>query len=534
MAKTRPSSEVQPLLDDVNQKISDLESQKVTAIGTARERINTELATLNTQRKTLEKELKAAQKAEGEAKKAAEQSKTERADLVAQGQETIRIRQERVDIARKALEERPNDAARFAKYQEELGNLYTKFREYSDKGVDLPRTVELVPGKGFRELATPMTPKAETGASIMDSAQLRAVEQAALNQQTDPDSVRVVSTKTIERNGYTIKVETMSDGAVKETTLGKVGEVTPTPTGGGTGGTKTGKAKTGTDTVTAQAATDWEATFRQTFPSRAWILDEVDRTKYPQLFSLLKKAHDEKYYTTPEGQQRFLAELEAVDYYKELAVSGKVRDIKAVVGDLGFESTDFGRFVNQAINFGWSGDRLKQETYKEVFRRNPDGTYANPTAVTRTTKGADYLSVGNIAKAYFNTASDAGIESVLTGSITNEDFARQQREIAKTRYGHLSNLIDQGVTLEDLSASYKSAAAKLLELDPNTIDMSQAQYEVALAYGGENGQKRTMTTGEWERLLRTDSRYGWEKTENAKDEARSLATNIAQAFGRIL
>jgi hypothetical protein len=64
--------------------------------------------------------------------------------------------------------------------------------------------------------------------------------------------------------------------------------------------------------------------------------------------------------------------------------------------------------------------------------------------------------------------------------------------------------------------------------------MSQAQYEVALAYGGENGQKRTMTTGEWERLLRTDSRYGWEKTENAKDEARSLATNIAQAFGRIL
>jgi hypothetical protein len=371
-------------------------------------------------------------------------------------------------------------------------------------------------------------------APIMGAADIRAKEQAALNQQTDPDSVRVVSTKTIERNGYTIKVETMSDGAVKETTLGKVGEVTPTPTGGGTGGTKTGKAKTGTDTVTAQAATDWEATFRQTFPSRAWILDEVDRTKYPQLFTLLKKAHDEKYYTTPEGQQRFLAELEAVDYYKELAVSGKVRDIKAVVGDLGFESTDFGRFVNQAINFGWSGDRLKQETYKEVFRRNPDGTYANPTAVTRTTKGADYLSVGNIAKAYFNTASDAGIESVLTGSITNEDFARQQREIAKTRYGHLSNLIDQGVTLEDLSASYKSAAAKLLELDLNTIDMSEAQYEVALAYGGENGQKRTMTTGEWERLLRTDSRYGWEKTENAKDEARSLATTIAQAFGRIL
>jgi len=34
--------------------------------------------------------------------------------------------------------------------------------------------------------------------------------------------------------------------------------------------------------------------------------------------------------------------------------------------------------------------------------------------------------------------------------------------------------------------------------------------------------------------LRTDARYGWEKTENAKTEARSLANNLAQAFGRII
>jgi hypothetical protein len=368
-------------------------------------------------------------------------------------------------------------------------------------------------------------------APIMGAADIRAKEQAALNQQTDPDSVRVVNTKTITRNGYNIKVESMSDGTIKETTLGKIGS-TP-PGNGGVGGGKDTEVG-GTEEVSAQATGDWEATFRANFPQRAWILTDLDRSKYPQLFALLARAEKDKMYATPEGQRRFLAELDATDYYREIATSGKVREIKAVVGDLGFESTDFGRFVNQAINLQWSGDRLKQETYKEVFRRNPDGTYANPTAVTRATKGADYLSVGNIAKAYFNTASETGIQSVLTGTITNEDFARQQREIAKTRYKHLSDLIDQGVTLEDLSASYRSSASKLLELDPNTIDMSEAQYEVALAYGGENGEKRTMTTGEWERLLRTDSRYGWEKTENAKDEARSLATTIAQAFGRIL
>ena len=159
--------------------------------------------------------------------------------------------------------------------------------------------------------------------------------------------------------------------------------------------------------------------------------------------------------------------------------------------------------------------------------------HTNRSRRSRATKGNDYLGVQLTAKAYFNNASPAAIERVLTGQITSDDFARQQRELAKTRYGHLSGLIDQGVTLEDLAANYKSPAAKLLEIDPNQIDMSQADYEVALAYD-DNGNKRAMTTGEWEKMLRSDPRYGWEKTNNAKTEARALASNIAQAFGRII
>ena len=141
----------------------------------------------------------------------------------------------------------------------------------------------------------------------------------------------------------------------------------------------------------------------------------------------------------------------------------------------------------------------------------------------------------NDARAYFNTAGadEKTVESVLTGGIVREDFLRQQREIAKKRYPHLADLIDQGVSLESLSGSFKQSAAKLLELDPTTIDMSTGDFEVALNFG-EEGKRRVMTSGEWEKLLRTDSRYGWEKTEKAKTEARSLASSLAQAFGRII
>jgi len=34
--------------------------------------------------------------------------------------------------------------------------------------------------------------------------------------------------------------------------------------------------------------------------------------------------------------------------------------------------------------------------------------------------------------------------------------------------------------------------------------------------------------------LRSDKKYGWDKTENAKREARNLASSIAQAFGRVI
>jgi hypothetical protein len=43
-----------------------------------------------------------------------------------------------------------------------------------------------------------------------------------------------------------------------------------------------------------------------------------------------------------------------------------------------------------------------------------------------------------------------------------------------------------------------------------------------------------MTSGEWEIMLRSDAKYGWDKTNNAKAEARQLATSIAQAFGKVI
>ena len=204
------------------------------------------------------------------------------------------------------------------------------------------------------------------------------------------------------------------------------------------------------------------------------------------------------------------------------------------MGDLGFDDANMGKLLANATNLQWDDDTLSLEVYKEAFRKNEDGTYVHSQAEARARKSSSYLRVQNIGTSFFNQLDDDTVERVLTGGMIEDDVLRQQRELAKARYGHLSSLIDQGLSLDAITRSYRDEAARLLERDPNDIRMADAMYQTAYDFTDESGQKRLMTTGEWTRQLRTDTQYGWDKTENAKREAQQLSSSIIQAFGRVM
>ena len=283
----------------------------------------------------------------------------------------------------------------------------------------------------------------------------------------------------------------------------------------------------------AAAVVDWKPKFREMFGKQAWLLD-LDPVKYSGLFKLLETGVKDQMWLTPESQERFAAQLDNTDFFVELKTEGTIKNIKSLVGDLGFDTVPFNTFLKDTMNFGWKGDTLKQKVYEEAFRKDPaTGNYINATTVERVRKSTPYLTVASIGKEFFSTVSDSTIAGVLTGSMIQDDVVRQQRELAKGKYGHLSNLIDQGLSLTDISDSYKTQASKLLERDPNSIDMSQGAYSKAFDFG-EEGKKRLMSTSEWETNLRSDATFGWDKTQNARDEARALASSISQAFGRVI
>ena len=542
-------------IDDLKTLNDLIADPNVRAKGSTRYKNKTyTLAQLVAEQKVVSKKAEQEKKAIETAKqKAGAQAFEERKQAEAQQEESNRaIRRARgeLEAAQGNLTIAITRNGDVAAAQKVLGEAYRKLQGLNptDKmleGISVPQVTRA----GKEREGSPEEAAFGTGFKTADMAE-KALQESIKKEEEDKP-LTVVDKKIITENGVQLEKITYSNGKIEtRRVVSPDSTTTPTPT---TVDTKARKAFVDAELVKRKledtpenrailrkeyntkeivTPTNWEADLRTYMPAKAWML-ELDRTKYPQLFELLQRASDQNLYATPEGQKRFLGELDGTDYFKEIADSSQRRDIKKLVGDLGFDSTEFSKFVTDSINFGWEGETLKQKTYEEVFRKNPDGAFANPTAVARATQSNDYLNMQLIAKNYFNEAPQSTIEKILTGGITVEDFQRQQRTMAKQRYGHLSDLIDQGVTLEDLAANYRSSAAKLLEIDPNQIDMSQGDYEIALSFG-EEGKKRAMTTGEWEKLLRTDARYGWEKTENAKSEARSLASNIAQAFGRII
>lgn len=311
---------------------------------------------------------------------------------------------------------------------------------------------------------------------------------------------------------------------------------TTTTTGGGAGGTGVTGGVTGTEKTKKKKKTSIdkiEARFRQMFPQQAWLFD-IDQAKYPGLRKALIKGYNNEAWKSQEGIERFIAELNNTDFFVDIRNKNLKQKITGIVGDLGFDENSLGRLYTEATNFDWDDDTLALNVYKEAFRRNADGTYVHDQAEKRARQSNAYLRIQGIGTQFFNQLTDATVESVLTGAMIEEDVFRQQRVLAKSKYGHLSELIDQGLTMEDITASYRDEAARLLERDPNAVNMADAMYQTAYDFTDESGQKRLMTTGEWVRKLRTDGQYGWDKTENAKREARQLSSSIVQAFGRVM
>lgn len=276
---------------------------------------------------------------------------------------------------------------------------------------------------------------------------------------------------------------------------------------------------------TAKPDTAWEAIFKTNYPQYNWMFTDLDRTKYGDVFDLFKFAKDGKM-----ADEEFLRRFIGTSWYRELESSKKARELSAAIGNFTWNSGNLGKFLSKAMHYGYEGENLKQQAYKELFAKVGD-KYVNDLALEGVRASTPYLALKRIGTQYFAPFADSKIEQALAGDVSTDDLLRQARLSAKAKYGHLSEQIDAGLTLEDLAESYKEKAARVLELDPKQINFD-VDFSEALNWR-RDGQPRVLSMSEWETELRTNDKYKYSFTKKANQDATDIGLSIARAFGKV-
>jgi len=301
---------------------------------------------------------------------------------------------------------------------------------------------------------------------------------------------------------------------------------------------------------------DWRSAFIAKFPQFAKLVDggpgeQEARAKFgDDLIDLIQdvaKRPDQYEFTTQAGVDAFNAKVKATKYYNETVESAKAFDalldvdkadkirtnritIASGYGDLGLTTKELDDITLTATRRGLNGLALSQ--------------YVNSVVGTRARGKQDLLDSLD-AQALKKVAMDYGYnppdlnEQILASIqgkeyngeiVTLDTLKKKGMALAKAAHFQLAPQLDAGLTLAEIFSSYKDTAARTLELSPESISFNDPKFRTA--FGGPNTPPPTL--GEWETMLRTDPKYGFENTKKAKRDAMTLATTIAKTFGEVL
>jgi cell wall-associated NlpC family hydrolase len=187
--------------------------------------------------------------------------------------------------------------------------------------------------------------------------------------------------------------------------------------------------------------------------------------------------------------------------------------------------------AENSVKHGWTEQQLTNAIAAE-FDYKGDQTYGGVAGQT-----VDDLR--QMASAYLvpigNKRIDQWTTNVLRGEASPEDFESYLKEQAKSLWDdpQLHAALDRGVTTDQYLDPYRQMAAQELEMNPDDINwLGNPKWSQAIFRANDKGERRFLSLADWQRTLRTDPTYGFDKTSTARDTAAQFTTELASMFGR--
>lgn len=174
----------------------------------------------------------------------------------------------------------------------------------------------------------------------------------------------------------------------------------------------------------------------------------------------------------------------------------------------------------------WIEDKVKTDVLfgkKEV----------NSLAIPEGPSGKYFVALKNFAADNGILLSDSAATSYANSIVTNvidENTAfNALRESAAEAFPALADKIKAGINLKTLADPYIQSMSSILEIPDSGIDLFDPKVRNALAYTLPDGKVGTRSIYDFEKELRKDPR--WQYTNNARNEAASVASTVLKDFG---
>lgn len=200
--------------------------------------------------------------------------------------------------------------------------------------------------------------------------------------------------------------------------------------------------------------------------------------------------------------------------------------------------------LTRAVNEGWTPEKLGAEVRAtDWWRTTPPTKRAfialeaqDPMAAAQQV-AETRESVRKLRDAYMVDMSDDALSTYARQIASGEQdalaFQKELVEQAKGKFPSLAASLDQGMTTRQLWDPYAKMAADELEITQNGIDPNDPKWTRALQGSSPDGKPTKMTLYDWQRVLRTEETYGYDRTSAARQQAANLATQLQKTFGRL-
>ena len=173
---------------------------------------------------------------------------------------------------------------------------------------------------------------------------------------------------------------------------------------------------------------------------------------------------------------------------------------------------------------------IEKKVKEDVLAGKQD---VNTLAIPEGPSGKYFVALKNFATDNGLRLSDGAAtsyaNSIAAGTIDENTAFNALRESASEAFPALADKIKAGINLKTLADPYIQSMSDILEIPDSGIDLFDPKVRSALAYTLPDGKVGTKSIYDFEKELRKDPR--WQYTNNARNDAASVASTVLKDFG---